>query len=360
LAVKDLIDVLDTPTTGGSRAIAERAVPAVADAACLAGARAGGARIVGKTNLHELAFGTTGINESFGTPENPFDPSLVPGGSSSGSAVAVASGEAELAFGSDTGGSIRIPSAFCGTTGLKTTFGRIPVSGTIALAPSMDTIGPMARNVDGVVRAMALLEPGFSPAPSSARELGRLRLPGIEVDAEIDEAIDEALALSGFSVTEIVLEEWSEAYASALNLLLAEAVDTNRSILADPERRALLGAGVAARFTVAETIDDAAVIDARLAQVGWSARIAELFTEVELLTLPSVHCPPPTIENAGARTLNTLTLPLNFAGVPAISLPVRGGWMPASLQLVGPLGSEELIVATAAIVERAAGWTWSD
>ena len=143
LAVKDLIDVAGVPTTAGSRALAATAAPAERDAPCMAGARAVGARVVGKANLDELAFGASGVNGYYGTPVNPLDPSRVPGGSSSGSAVAVAGGEADLAYGSDTGGSIRIPAAFCGITGLKTTHGRIPLAGVWPLAPSMDTIGPM-------------------------------------------------------------------------------------------------------------------------------------------------------------------------------------------------------------------------
>ena len=118
LAVKDLIDVAGVPTTAGSRALAVSAGPAERDALCLGGARAAGARIVGKANLNELAFGASGVNEHFGTPVNPLDPGRVPGGSSSGSAVAVAGGEADLAYGSDTGGSVRVPAAFCGIHGL--------------------------------------------------------------------------------------------------------------------------------------------------------------------------------------------------------------------------------------------------
>src|SRR5947209_17108039 len=144
LAVKDLIDVAGVPTTAGSRALERKAKPADADAPCLAGARAAGARIVGKTNLHELATMPIGTNPWFGNPVNPLDPALIPGGSSSGSAVAVATGEADVAYGSDTGGSVRMPSACCGTTGLKTTWGRISLEGVWPLAPTLDTIGPMA------------------------------------------------------------------------------------------------------------------------------------------------------------------------------------------------------------------------
>src|ERR1700722_2908676 len=164
LAVKDLIDIEGVPTTAGSRAVADQAEPAAADAPCLAGARAAGAAIVGKANLHELAFGGAGTNQWYGTPVNPLDPGLLPGGSSSGSAVAVADGEADYAYGTDTGGSVRIPSAFCGLAGLKTTHGRISTAGVWPLAPSLDTVGPMARDVAGVIAGMRLLEPGFVPS----------------------------------------------------------------------------------------------------------------------------------------------------------------------------------------------------
>ncbi len=172
LAVKDIIDVAGVPTTAGSRAVADGVAPAEVDADCMRGARSHRARLIGKTNLFELAFGASGLNEHFGTPVNPLDRGAVPGGSSSGSAVAVATHEADVAYGSDTGGSIRIPSAFCGTAGLKTTFGRVPVGGVWPLAPSLDTVGPMARDVAGLVLGMELLEPGFVvDVPAAAASL---------------------------------------------------------------------------------------------------------------------------------------------------------------------------------------------
>src|SRR5262249_16681205 len=162
-------------TTAGSRVVADAAVPAERDAACLAGLRAAGAQVVGKTNLHELALGVTGINPWFGTPVNPLDASLAPGGSSTGAAGAGAAArgrrEAGVAYGTDTGGSIRIPAACCGVCGLKTTWGRIPVAGVRPLAPSLDAVGPMAADVAGLVACMELLEPGFAAAqaPGSPR-----------------------------------------------------------------------------------------------------------------------------------------------------------------------------------------------
>ena len=157
LAVKDLIDVAGVPTTAGSRAVERGAAPATADAACLAGARAAGARIVGKTGLTELCWSASGINHWAGTPVNPRDPRRLPGGSSSGSAVAVATGEADVAFGTDTGGSVRVPAACCAVVGLKTRYGRVPVKGVYPLAPTLDTVGPIGPDVAAVELGMRLL-----------------------------------------------------------------------------------------------------------------------------------------------------------------------------------------------------------
>src|SRR5579862_9697098 len=150
LAVKDCIDVAGVPTTVGCPVVAEMAEPAANDAAVVASAREAGARIAGKTALTELCWSASGVNHWAGTPVNPRDPRRVPGGSSSGSAVAVATGEADVALGTDTGGSVRIPAACCGTTGLKTTFGRVPLDGVYPLASSMDTVGTLGPDVASV------------------------------------------------------------------------------------------------------------------------------------------------------------------------------------------------------------------
>src|ERR1700750_1022473 len=147
------------------------------------------ARLVGKTNLQELAMLPLGTNPWFGTPVNPLDAGLIPGGSSSGSAVAVATGEADVALGSDTGGSGRIPAACCGVFGLKTTHGRISLEGVWPLAPSMDTIGPIATSIAGLALGMELLEPGFAIAPPAAGRIGRVRTSGLpEIEAAVDQA----------------------------------------------------------------------------------------------------------------------------------------------------------------------------
>src|ERR1700733_398337 len=177
LAVKDCIDVAGVPTTAGGPRGAGMGRPA----AVVASAREGGARIVGKTGLTELCWSANGVNHWSGTPVNPRDPRRLPGGSSSGSAVAVATGEADVAFGTDTGGSVRIPAACCGVTGLKTAYGRISVKGVYPLAPSLDTVGPLGADVAAVELGMRLLEPAFTtPPPPAAPVAGRLGVVGVD------------------------------------------------------------------------------------------------------------------------------------------------------------------------------------
>lgn len=349
VAVKDLIDMAGLPTTAGCRALADRATPAEADAPCLAGIRAAGASIVGRVNLHELAFGATGINPWFGTPTNPLDPSLVPGGSSSGSAVAVATEEADVALGSDTGGSVRHPSACCGTVGLKTTYGRIPTSGVWPLAPSLDTIGPMARDVAGVVLGMQLLEPGFSPASSAASVVGRVR--GIEADPDLEAAIDSALRSAEFEVVDVELPFWTVASMMALTVLVAEGAAANATLFETAPDG--IGDDVRGFIEIGRTLTEEQVAEARDAAVTWRQDLAAAFDRAQVLALPTMPVFPPRIgEDPSAMPL--LCAAVNLAGVPALAQPVPSNRpTPASLQLVGPHGAEELLVATGAVVEAA-------
>ena len=357
LAVKDLIDLAGLPTTAGSAALEKTATPAHRDAPCMAGARAAGAVIVGKVNLYELAFGASGVNEYFGTPVNPLDPKRVPGGSSSGSAVAVADGDAEVAYGSDTGGSIRVPAAFCGVTGLKTTYGRVPLGGVWPLAPSLDTVGPMARDVAGVAAGMALLEPGFAVDVPPASHLGRIRPAGIDVDPAIDAAVDAALARSGLTVTETMLPGWLAARETCNVIIDAEAAESNRELLADPVRRDLLSAEVRARLDGGAAVTPNELAAARAARPAWGAAMTKALSGVDLLVLPTVPFYPPLLADARGVHYTAFTNPVNLAGFPAVAVPVPSSQrLPASLQLIGPPGSEALLLATAAIVEAAAGF----
>ena len=210
LAVKDNIDIEGVVTTAGSEYFAKNRGPAKKDAPCLAIARQRNVHIVGKANMTEFAVSPSGLNDYFGTPRNPFNflRALIPGGSSCGSAVAVASGMADVAFGTDTAGSIRVPAACCGIVGLKTTHGLISIEGVFPIeAAHLDTVGPMGKDIARTAQGMDLLQNGFAakyteaqaaePLASNIR-VGRLYLKGTE--PKVDAAIDKALAKAGFQV----------------------------------------------------------------------------------------------------------------------------------------------------------------
>ena len=362
VAVKDLIDMAGLPTTAGCRAVADTARPARRDAACLAGLRAaiarGEARFVGKTNLHELAYGISGINAAFGTPVNPLDPRRIPGGSSSGSATAVAADEADVAYGTDTGGSIRIPAACCGIAGLKTTWGRISLDGVHPLAPSLDSVGPMARDVNGLIAGMALLEPGFAVAAEAPRVVGRL---AIDADPVVNSAIDRALGAAGFLVQPVTIPELGEVIAASMALLDAQAWATNAELVATAPDR--IGRDVLDRLRHASTITDARLSAARVVISQWRATLDRLWSRVELLAAPTLLGFPPLTDDAGAIVaIRGLTSPVNAAGLPSLALPVpadgpraAGGPLPASIQLIGPAGSEDRLLAAGAVLEQAVG-----
>jgi amidase len=358
VAVKDLIDMAGLPTTAGSRPVADSALPAARDAACLAGLRAaiaaGQARFAGKTNLHELAYGITGINTAFGTPVNPLDPRLMPGGSSSGSGAAVASGEADIAYGTDTGGSIRIPAACCGIAGLKTTWGRIPTDGVWPLAPGLDTVGPMARDIAGVAAGMALLEPGFTVAADVPRTVGVL---AIDADPRITGAIDTALRTAEFRVLPVDVPGLDAIIAAAITLLDAQAWQANKDLAAVAGDQ--LGSDVRDRLKVGSSITQAQVSAAKAVIARWRQTLDALWQQVDLLAAPTLLGFPPLLDEAHLLwKLRALTSPVNVAGVPSLALPVPvqgrpAGPVPANVQLIGPRNSEERLLAAGAVLEQA-------
>jgi amidase len=290
------------------------------------------------------------VNPWFGTPVNPLDPLRVPGGSSSGSAVAVANHDADVAYGSDTGGSVRIPSACCGTAGLKTTFGRIPLDGVYPLSPSFDTVGPMARDVAGLRVGMELLEPGFEIARSSPTRIGRFR---VESDPLIDSAIDRVLAATGWDVVDLALPEWDQATTACGLLLVAEAWATDADlVMRSPEK---IGSDVLERLHLGRDLDSAVISDARKACDQWRARMEAVFEEVELLAMPTLTILAPLIGDGEDLLMARCTLPANLAGVPALALPIpTAGPLPASLQLIAAARGEERLLAAGAVVEDVA------
>ncbi len=354
LAVKDLIDVEGVPTTAGSKVVQSMAVAALEDAPLLHGARTADARIIGKANLYELAFGASGVNLHFGTPTNPLDRALIPGGSSSGSAVAVATGLATVAYGSDTGGSIRVPAAFCGITGLKTTHGRIPLVGVYPLSPTLDTVGPMASDIEGLLLGMQLLEPGFS-ASQPAWSIGMVRKTGVAIDPRIAQAVELVCQSSECALSEIDLPKWEEAFEMGSTILHAEAVASNRYLIDDAALFTQLSTAVQDRLIIGTKVTADRYEHALAWRARWQEELDIIFSRVQLLALPSVGFFPPPLSEAFDHTYTHLTMPFNLSGYPALSLPIPStGPLPASLQLLGPRGSEELLLSTGELFERVA------
>ncbi|MBU2666550.1 amidase [Actinoplanes bogorensis] len=343
IAVKDAIDMAGEITTAGSAAVRDRALPAAADALCLAGVRASGAHIVGKTTLTEMCVSPVGDNAVFGTPVNPLAPDLIPGGSSSGSAVAVATGQADIGLGTDTGGSVRIPAACCGIVGLKTTAGRVPSSGVWPLAPTLDTVGPLARDVAGVITGMGLLEPGFTVADAPARVVGRLRIDG--VDPAIEDAVDAALASTGIPVREVRLPGWDAAFDAFGTIVVHELWTAHHALLGVEG----VGDFVEGGLRAGRLVTQAEVASSLAGRAKWQAEVAALLSEVDVLALPTLPAMPPPLAGYAGFPLTQLTALFNLAGVPALAMPVRspGFPVPVSLQLVGPAYGEELLGATA-------------
>ncbi|HVV36220.1 MAG TPA: amidase [Acidimicrobiales bacterium] len=352
LAVKDAIDVAGVPTTVGCKAIADSAQPAGADAPCVATARAAGARIVGKANLHELCFGTTGLNPTFGNPLNPRWPDLVPGGSSSGSAVAIVLDEADVAYGTDTGGSVRLPAACCGIAGLKTTWGRVSLDGVWPLSPALDTVGPLARDVAGLVLGMQLLEPGFSlEGVAAAPAIGRLASP-VAVDPALQRVVDDALARSGIAVQDVALAGWDQANVTFALVIGFEAWRSDAALMDVPGGvHDYVGDRLRGCASITRQQYDAALPT----REAWVDEVAALLQRVPVLALPTLHERPVTTD---ADFLpNPLVHPFNTARTPAISIPVGTG-PGESLQLVAAPGGEELLLATAAVIEQAVALAW--
>jgi amidase len=328
VAVKDAIAVAGLPRRVGSRATPD--TPVAADAACVAATRRAGGRIVGTTTLTELCWDESGLDDPYGPAVNPLDPGLVPGGSSSGSAVVVARGEADVALGTDTGGSVRIPAACCGVAALKTTWGRVPLAGVYPLAPSYDTVGPIARDAAGLVLGMRMLEPGFAPRPVARPVVARIRPPA---SAVTDAAVDAALDASDWEVVERPVPWWFEIRSYG-RLLGAEGARVNAGLprhLLAPQIRAAIERGV--------SVPRERVMELRAGLAEVQLRFLRLLDGVDALALPTLDRPTPRLSDRDLR-LTQLTFPVNAARLPAVSVPVPGG----SMQLVGrPYGEETLL-----------------
>lgn len=370
LAVKDLIDIKGEVTSAGSEFLLKHAEPAKEDAECLKIARERNVQIVGKTNLTELAVGVSGVNQYFGTPRNPVTRrrNLIPGGSSSGSAVAVAENLADVALGTDTAGSIRVPAACCGVAGLKTSFGLVSLKGVYPIAPTMlDTVGPMARDVQGLVTGMDLLERGFAEkyrSASASRHGGKVKIGRLYLDGtsrKVDEAVDAALAQAGFEV--VVLGDdfkklWVQATKDGRTVAAASAWLSDLKFAKESEVTARTKAVVAVGSLEHRT-EYRAALQRRLV---WQAALQQLFQRVDYIALPTLQGVPvavplwggtPAFEALVIGTQNTAAV--NLAGTPALAIPVPlkdDAVTVTSLQLVGPMRSEAGLLRAGRLVEN--------
>ncbi|WP_241127464.1 amidase [Novosphingobium terrae] len=349
VAVKDCIDILGQPTRGGSGCL-DDAAPAPAHADVVANMLARGATIVGKANMHELAYGITGVNGRYGTPANARFPGRIPGGSSSGSAAAVAAGFAAIAIGSDTGGSIRVPATCCGVFGFKPTFGRVSRAGCLPASSSLDCVGPFADNLADIELAMTMIDPGFVPAAD--RENARLGLVAAEAAEPIAQAVFSTLTASPATMIPIVLPGFLAAFKAGMEIMAAECSAAFGGMV-DDER---MGTDVRARLRAAAVIDDRQVLMAEQVRDAFTAAVDAALEQVDALALPTLPAIPPMLEEIDADpavvlSLTNLVRPFNLSGHPALSIPLktRDG-APAGLQLVGRKGRDAELCAIARFV----------
>jgi aspartyl-tRNA(Asn)/glutamyl-tRNA(Gln) amidotransferase subunit A len=349
LAVKDLFDTAGMTTTYGSAIFADH-VPATTAEAVRRLERAGYAN-VGKTNLHEFAYGVTSMNPHFGWVPNPVAPGRIAGGSSGGSAAALAAGLADAALGSDTGGSIRIPAAYCGIVGFKPTFGLVPLDGCWPLAPSYDHAGPMARTVGDCVALMQVLAPEFEPAPPP--ELGDLRIAVAwteDADEGVRQRVEEAAAL--FPHRERI--DFPRA-PGHLGVFMREIAEVHAALF--EEQPEAYGDDVARKVRLCLAVTDSEFAEAERVRASFRDQAAALLEGFDLLLTPAQGFVAPSYEEAAddalRKGITRFTNPFNALGWPALALPCGTAehGLPASVQLVGLPGSDGAVLAAGQALE---------
>jgi len=350
LAVKDLFDTAGVVTTYGSAIFTDHVPGQTAEA--VRRLEAAGYANVGKTNLHEFAYGVTSENPHFGSVPNPLRAGRIAGGSSGGSAAALAAGLADAALGTDSGGSIRIPAACCGVVGFKPTYGLVPLDGCFPLAPSFDHAGPMACDVAGCVRMLAALVPGFEP-----RRLGSLEKIEVGVawldgcDPLVRERVEAAAAC------------FPRRRALALPMtrdrkdsdFMREVADVHRELFAEyPE---LYGSDVRRKVERCLAVSDDEYARALADREEYCAVFEQVVANVDLLATPTLGLVAPPVgarENDETRArLTARTFPINAVGWPALALPCGPAEddLPASVQLVGRPGEDALVLAAGELLE---------
>ncbi len=352
LAVKDLFDIAGHLTTYGHPDWARTHPPAAGTAPVVAALLEAGAELVGKTKTVELAFGLTGENVWHGTPLNPAVPDRFPGGSSCGSAAAVAGGLADLALGSDTGGSVRIPASYCGLYGLRPTYGALSLAGACGLAPSLDTAGWFTRDAELMVRVGRVLLPGGGEAV--AGPLLRVEEAWEGADPAVADALRPALnqfeARLGQALPLHLVPEGVDGLYAAFRTLQAEEVwATLGSWITATRPR--FGPGVAERFDYASRVPPDAAKAARGVRVTVQARLRPLLAGGAVLVFPTSPCPAPLLsasaaeqDRVRARTIGVTAI-AGLAGCPELTLPLgRVDGAPVGLSLVAAPGRDRALL----------------
>lgn len=375
ILVKDNIDIHGLPSTNGSSS--HDGHLASSDALVVARLRVAGAILVGKTNMDEIALGVTGANSRFPRSRNARDPLRLPGGSSGGSAVAVAAGIVPGALGTDTAGSVRTPSAFNGVAAIRPTTGLLPTDGVTPLSPMFDTVGPIGRNTSIVLDLLEAMLGSGSPHGSSGLERfpvdGGATLAGLRIgipQAHFFDGVDSQVAAAVIAAVEVLRELGAEvidlqligaerAHPTMSTLMLADAFSIHRELIdsgtlaAPVKERVELGRNV--------TLDD--YRDALDWQREWRKRVKRAFDEVDLMLTPTTPIVAPRIgdstrELESVRRATQFTVPWSLAGMPAVTVPcgIASG-MPVGAQFVGPPGSDLALLRIARRYEHETLWS---
>jgi aspartyl-tRNA(Asn)/glutamyl-tRNA(Gln) amidotransferase subunit A len=348
LAVKDLFDTAGLRTTYGSIIFVEHVPERTAES--VRRLEEAGYVTVGKTNLHEFAYGVTSENPHFGTVPNPLADGRIAGGSSGGSAAALATGRADAALGSDSAGSIRIPAACCGVVGFKPTFGVVPIDGCFPLAPSFDHAGPMARDVGGCAAMIEALVPGFEQREV---ELGELAVGVAWLDRAqplVRERVAEAAAVfTGAREIDVDLpdrERWGP-------LFRREALDSHAGLF--PERAEDYGEDVRESLEGALELTQADVEAATRVREQHRDQLSEAMEGLDVLLTPTLPVVAPPLGQGTRTTMTMFTSLFNLVGWPALALPCGGAedGLPASVQVAARSGEDALVLAAGAALERA-------
>jgi len=367
ISLKDLIDVAGQPTTAASHVFADRM--ARQDAPVTERLRAAGAVLIGKTNLHEFALGTTSEDSAYGPVLHPLDHTRSAGGSSGGSAVAVATGMGLASVGTDTGGSIRIPSAACGIVGLKPSRGEVPVQGVVPLSMTFDHVGPLARSVQDAAWVWSVLagRPIHTVQPVDLRGL-RVGLLGgyfaAPVEEQVAAAFDRAcerLRAAGVSITTVVFDLAPRITEAYVNVVLPEGAAWHAPWL--DSRRDDYSPTVHGRFMSGREIAAVAYLKAREECELMRHAVDALLSSVDALVLPTLPIVAPISGQANV-TISGVEMPVrsamlkhtqlfNMTGHPAITLPIEATGLPVGLQLVGPSNATSRLLDMAAACETA-------